>query len=86
MASIRPREGLDECYDVTNEDGVMGIENQSRHKQYRDIEWTRVEKISLLKGRVGSQALTSKVRDLEENMKYECSPNLVSIKPRTDVP
>ena len=45
VAPIWPYEGLDKCYDATEEDGAssntphrVGIEDKSRHKEDREIE------------------------------------------------
>ena len=90
---------IEECHDAIEEDDAssntpprkVGIEDKLRHKQDRDIRIDMKDKIGLLKGRVGPQALTSKVEVLEGiwacglgvkfvYMKYECSPSLVSIR------
>ena len=64
---------IEECHDAIEEDDAssntpprkVGIEDKLRHKQDRDIRIYMKDKIGLLKGRVGPQALTSKVGVLE---------------------
>ena len=104
MVPIRQHKSLDKFHDVTKEDGIssntphtVGIKEKSRHRQDKGNKWTTVAKISLLKGWLRPQVVTSKVKVLKGtwacgfgfesvHMKYECSQNLVSIRHHKDIP
>ena len=95
------RTKIEKCHDVTEEDSASSntprvcIEAKSRHMQ-SSREWGDTSIVDKLEeGRVGPQAITSKVRVSiwvsacslgikSVNMKDESSPNLVSIEYSTD--